>query len=234
MKLINLLLASSIGLFQGTAYAEAAPLPDLFTTLSESQSIGDSTSLGIDPGQLFLTQDAVVTVYFLGEGAGYKNSLGWYDATTDPTVAANRNIIWRNASGNGRGLAGGGDLAVGDSVSLGELPADTELGFFLIANGYNNPNNPIYYTEGEYNGDGIEHVIAGATGEDGLLALGFEDLWGGGDQDYNDLMIAIDIGLDNVIEVVAAAPEPEVWLLILIALAIVYTQFPASIRPQCA
>ena len=213
---LKCLLTGALLLLSFNAYAEDEPLPDLFSSLTESQSITDSTSLGIDPGKLFLSEDATVTVYFLGEGAGYKNSFGWYDASTDPTISQNRNIIWENASGTGPGLQGGGQLAVGDSVSLGELPAGTELGFFITANGYYNPNNPTFYTEIGSNPDGIEHVIAGATGEDGLLALGFEDLLGGGDRDYNDLMIAIDIGLENVIQVVAAAPEPEIWLLIIL------------------
>lgn len=220
LNLKHLLLISSLTLLSATASAvvDEPAMPDLFSSLTESQSISASTSLGIDPGKLFLSENAIVTVYFLGEGAGYKNSFGWYDATLDPTIAENRNIIWSNASGTAAGLGGGGDLAVGDSVSLGELSAGTELGFFLIANGYNNPNGDIFYTETTFNSDGIDHVIAGATGADGLLALGFEDLLGGGDQDYNDLMIAIDIGIENVVQVVAAAPEPAVWALIIVGL----------------
>ena len=65
------------------------------------------------------------------------------------------------------------------------------------------------------------NVIAGATGEDGLLALGFEDLFGGGDLDFNDLMIAIDIGVDNVMQVVAAAPEPEVWAMLALGMGLI-------------
>lgn len=226
------LLASGLCLLAFTSHAEEEqqPLPDLFQSLTESQSISDSTTLGIDPANLFLSEDATVTVYFLGEGAGYKNSFGWYDASTDPTIETNRNMIWRNASGTGPGLAGGGNLDLGDSVVLGELPAGTELGFFVTANGYRNPNNPTFFTDISKNPDGIEHVIAGATGEDGLLALGFEDLWGGGDRDYNDLMIAIDIGLENVVQVVAAAPEPEVWMLIIVSSLIILMQLK-SLRP---
>ena len=218
MKTLGIAACLTLLIYTPFSSSSGTSMEDVFATLNESESISESTVLGVDANDLFLSQDALVTVYFVGEGAGYKNSFGWYDAATDPTLAENRNLIWGNASGSGDGLSGGGSLDVGDSSSLGTISAGTQIGFYLTANGYNYPNNPTYYSDVNYNGDGIEHVIAGVTGADGLLALGFEDLWGGGDEDYNDLMIAVDIGFENVAQIVAAAPEPELWLLLLLGI----------------
>lgn len=43
------------------------------------------------------------------------------------------------------------------------------------------------------NADGINHAISGLGGTDGQLVIGFEDLAGGGDSDYEDLVVAVDI-----------------------------------------
>jgi len=199
--------------------ASLAAVTDIFPDLAETQSITDSTTVGIDPSALTLTADATVTVYFISEGAGYQNSFGWYDASTDPTSADNRNTVWANASGTGEGLAGGGSLDSGTAVEIGTFEAGTELGFFLVANGNQNPDGYIYTTDANYNPDGLAHLFAGLLPEEGLLAIGFEDLYGGGDNDFNDLIIAIDIGVENALAIAAAAPEPEVILLLILGLA---------------
>jgi hypothetical protein len=217
---------------QGTM-AAVTEISDIFPVLAEYQSIPDSTRLGIDPAKLTLSHDAVVTVYFISEGAGYKNTFGWYNAAEDPTDYDNRNLIWANASGTGDGLAGGGDLDVGSSFTLGKLPAGTQLGFYLSANGYytqqaldaatsetvqqvyeDRLTQRTYYTNDALNPDGISHVVAGLLPDRGLLAIGWEDLYGGGDRDYNDLIVAIDIGVDNAKEIAAGAPEPAEWALL--------------------
>ena len=42
------------------------------------------------------------------------------------------------------------------------------------------------------NADGIDHAVSGLGG-DGQLVIGFEDLPGGGDRDYQDLVVAVNI-----------------------------------------
>jgi hypothetical protein len=41
--------------------------------------------------------------------------------------------------------------------------------------------------------------------------LSFEDLWGGGDKDINDTIIALDVGKATV-KALLATPEPAMWL----------------------
>jgi hypothetical protein len=73
-------LAGTIG---ALSFAFAAPsqavmqdVSEVFPMLAERDSVLDSTKLGIDPSKLSLSFDTNVSVYFISEGAGYKNSVG--------------------------------------------------------------------------------------------------------------------------------------------------------------
>ncbi|MBW4485063.1 MAG: choice-of-anchor I family protein [Tildeniella torsiva UHER 1998/13D] len=62
---------------------------------------------------------------------------------------------------------------------------------FLIANGnLDNFNaNEVYFTFGAANADGVEHIRV----TDG--AIGFEDLFGGGDNDFNDIVVEVAVSV---------------------------------------
>jgi Ca2+-binding RTX toxin-like protein len=47
------------------------------------------------------------------------------------------------------------------------------------------------------NGDGISHAVASVDVASGTVTLGFEDLRGGGDRDFDDSVLRIDIGVTN-------------------------------------
>jgi len=103
-------------------------------------------------------------------------------------------------------------LNVGDWVNIGSLPAGTKLDFQLVPNDinggiYENGVKGIFSLDQDLNPDGLQHAIAYYYKD--YLVLGFEDLWGGGDQDYNDTVFAIDIGKANA-RAVANVPEPSV------------------------
>jgi len=64
------------------------------------------------------------------------------------------------------------------------------------------------------NPDGFNHVVARANSVSGELLVGFEDLYKGGDKDYDDTVIKIDIGRENVVALLpernpAAQPKPD-------------------------
>ena len=67
----------------------------------------------------------------------------------------------------------------------------------------------VYSTDASLNPDGINHVVSFAylAKDSPYLILGFEDLLGGGDRDFNDLLFAVDVGAINI-GVLTAAPEP--------------------------
>ncbi len=209
-----------LGLYSQTSHSNLISYQNIFSQLSESENILDIIPTGVDPNVLTLNETYNVNVHFVSEGAGYKNSLGWYiEGRENPRLSENRTIIWENASGTGNvGYTGGGDLSIGDNISLGLIEEGTTLGFFLTANGYyTGPSGHTFFTNSIYNPDSLDHVISSVLPDLGLIALGFEDIYGGGDNDYNDLIIAIDVGTTNAQHLinynVSAVPAPAtIWL----------------------
>ncbi|OIO59909.1 MAG: hypothetical protein AUJ55_02920 [Proteobacteria bacterium CG1_02_64_396] len=195
------------------SHAVAVITPDLVPLVEEGIAVADPLAFGFDAANITLTYDTVVSVIFVSEGAGYRSTFGWYDASLDPTLPTNRNVIWNNAS-----MAGsGGSLNTGDTVTLGSFAAGSAIGFFLTADGFSNASAPTYYTNTPYNPDGgVIHTVSSLLPIEGLVALGFEDLWGGGDRDYNDVVVAIDLGPTNVASL-PGIPENDTWILLLSA-----------------
>lgn len=48
------------------------------------------------------------------------------------------------------------------------------------------------------NGDRFTHILGQTQLADGSVKIGFEDLWGGGDKDYDDSVFTIKLGVENV------------------------------------
>ena len=196
--------------------------------LNETQSLNDVSGVSLDPAKLYLNTVADVQVYFLGEGAGYHNTLGF---TTDGIglEGTNPELIFPDASSYDSWYTEGNTtqgyrsesypLLPGDYVDLGTMDAATQLDFFLIANGANGGRD-VYTAHDQYNPDGIQHVVSYALEGSPYLIIGFEDLYGGGDQDYNDLVFAVDIGYRNVQTL--ANPEPATWMTLGLVLGLIF------------
>src|SRR3989344_885931 len=73
----------------------------------------------------------------------------------------------------------------GTTITVGPYPIGTELIFALV----NEPGNTFYSGSWSGNGDGVAHVSA--TPEGGSWYMNFEDLYGGGDRDYNDMVMKV-------------------------------------------
>ncbi|GAA6624114.1 DUF4114 domain-containing protein [Scytonema sp. NUACC26] len=76
----------------------------------------------------------------------------------------------------------------------------------------NNGVEGVWSLNQALNPDGLQHVMAYYYKD--FLVFGFEDLWGGGDKDYNDTVFAIDIGKKNA-RSVANVPEPSTAVAVL-------------------
>ena len=195
------------------------------TNLSERQALSDISGVALDPNALLLDTEASVRVYFVSEGAGYRNTLGYTSEDVVTGDTSSQLLIFPDASSHNRYFSDGVDisnnsvpLAPGDFVDLGTYPQDTLIDFFLIANGANRGSN-TYTANAATNPDGIQHVVAYAVPGGPYLLIGFEDLYGGGDMDYNDIVFAVDIGESNVQNLAAiAAPEPSTWTLMAVTL----------------
>lgn len=189
--------------------------------LSESQSLKDIAAVSLDPEALKLRNDSEVRIYFLSEGAGYRNTLGYTVDGADGKVNSDPSLIFPDASSMNQYYEDGGDvpsyarnnstpLVPGDFVDLGVYEASSLLDFFLISNGANGWTD-VYTADEETNPDLMQHVVAFALEGSPYLLIGFEDLYGGGDMDYNDLVFAVDIGATNVSYL--ANPEPAFCLM---------------------
>lgn len=186
--------------------------------LGESKKLDDSGLL-LDPSKLKLKTDSDVRVYFVGEGAGYANTLGFTTDGSGSAESKTAKLIFPNASSTVSSYDPKSEvkrtekepLLPGDFADLGKHKGGTALDFFLIANGANGGKN-AYSTQKSVNPDGINHVIsfAYAMKDSPYLVLGFEDLFGGGDRDFNDLLFVVDIGSINVADL-TATPEPATF-----------------------
>lgn len=195
-------------------------LPDLQsavnTTLTESQPLGNVSSIALNPNDLLLTEASDVRVYFIGEGAGYRNTFGVYTGDSSNQLTGDASLIFPDASTSSYYTDPVGNdfrsrrtpVAQGDFVDLGTFEADTQLNMFLVANGANG-GTTTYFNDMSFNPDGIEHFVALATPDSPYLLVGVEDLLGGGDEDYNDIVVAIDVGVRNAQQLISkAAPLP--------------------------
>ncbi len=176
----------------------------------------------LDPKKLVLANTENVRAYFVYEGAGFVNTLG-VNTTGNGVSQGNPQLIFPAIRSSTSAFASApagtrtaqDPLLPGDFVNLGVMQAGTKLDFFLIANGANG-GNTVWNTSG-INPDGINHVAALSERMFAIpnmnspyLYISFEDLWGGGDHDYNDAIIAVNVGAATINRLVAT-PEPATW-----------------------
>jgi hypothetical protein len=190
----------------------------LNTQLGERFAVNDSAML-LDPSQLRLQTTSDVRVYFVGEGAAYNNTLG-INTSGGGVASGDPQLIFPNASSSVSTYnpasvvqrTGSSPLLPGDFVNLGQMAGGTLLNFFLIANGASG-GHTVYSTDQSVNPDGVNHVVSFAYAAPGssFLIIGFEDLLGGGDRDFNDLLFAVDIGAANI-AALTGTPEPALCL----------------------
>ena len=126
--------------------------------LPEASAV-DASFLNTDyDAYLTLNQDANVSITFLDEGAGYRNSLGWFTFSGNTFNNLSRGDIDNDDSGtvsltelnavegvttgwlfpNISESGGGGSLLAGDTVPVGDglLPSGTSISFLLAQNAW--------------------------------------------------------------------------------------------------
>ena len=150
-----------------------------------------------------LQSEADVWITFVHEGAGWKNTLGYYtyDINNPPATVediTNHHIIFPNVSFNGSG----GNLQSGDKIHLGRFSANTGIGWFLIPNAWDPGSATVIdkpqvkYSVKSFNDftdtDYAQHVILLKDNVRELLLLGFEDTTRpSGDNDFNDAIFYV-------------------------------------------
>ncbi|HEX7379017.1 MAG TPA: DUF4114 domain-containing protein [Pirellulales bacterium] len=164
----------------------------------------------LDPTRLYFLFDYAPRIYYIYEGACYNNALGVTIATVSaptnkPTTGTSytvfpfvhASIAPVCASGSGK-RSSSEPLLAGDFVQLPTVKAGQQLAFFIMANmnGNSSPAN-VFYNGNSNNPDSFQHLICFFPDNSQYLIIGFEDMYGGGDCDCNDLMFVVDIGPNN-------------------------------------
>jgi hypothetical protein len=172
---------------------------------------------------LSLNYDHEVKVHFLSEGAWYRNQLGVSSTGTtqlSETVLFDDIVCVTDSCSTFKGYRNsGGDptdlpLTAGDFVSLNTVQAGTTLDFFLNSDGYDRSNPRQLHLDASQNPGARQQVMA--YHQSGYLVLAFEDVvidWGGSDEDFNDVVFALDIGEDNLNHIIRTEQVPEPTLL---------------------
>ncbi len=192
-------------------------LDDINLSLPERKPVPTYNSHYLANGNetnVVMAQTGEVIVTFVHEGAGWKNTLGYYtyDTASPPATSADIDtihIIYPNSSY----LYGGGGLRSGNRVNLGSFTAGTGIGWVLIARGWNRGvTSGIYrvYSEPDFNPETNpslrQHNVMLRDPNRNLILMGFEDInreWGSCDNDFNDAIFYIKtdpvtaLGTDN-------------------------------------
>ncbi|MGL4770417.1 MAG: LruC domain-containing protein [Plesiomonas shigelloides] len=178
-------------------------LPEGIRVKPEFIASDDYTKIELDPDFKGI---ATVKLRFLREGAGYRNSLGYfiYDVNNPPKTSAdieNHVIVFPNAS-----LPPDGEMVTGDTVALKgvELTANQGIGLFVVPNGWGwggsygkVTNSPTYqgpfYNLSQLNTEAAAdlkfHNVVLFNQPGKSLIIGFEDIFRtGGDHDFNDVI----------------------------------------------
>ena len=150
-----------------------------------------------------ITQQADVWMTFIHEGAGNRNSIGYYayNKNNPPQTVGditNIKIVFPNFSYRNSG----GGMVSGDKVYLGSFGPDTIIGFVLLSNAFDitsssvgNGSNQFYSISGlnpETNPSLQKHNVALWDYPTQKLIIGFEDLnRNGGDNDFNDAIFSV-------------------------------------------
>lgn len=200
------------GLIAASATASAVPTLQTITGNPGFAGITDTGAQSVSLNDTDGTSDSAVASMLL-ENADYESAFGIYGFTTDsfgnatvtstlevfdgadePGVFTTKSIFfnlltgtaWIDGIGGTSGVLDGSDT----SASIGGT-----FGFYLktpVQAPSNEPNKFTYYTHTNLNHDGLDHAAIFSTQSfNGGVIVAWEDIYGGGDSDYNDMVIGV-------------------------------------------
>ena len=209
----------NIGKPTNLIYARGEYSSDFFARINNAlpESELNEAFITDDAGStIHLTEEAEVFITFIHEGAGYRNSFGYfvYDPDNPPTSheEVSEVIVFPNLSYP--------HLTNGHRLSIGTFPADTHIGFFIAANGFwfntgvKPFKAPYYYSLQDLNPESDpnlrQHTVLLYDEEVSEVIIGFEDLprtWG--DNDFNDAVFSVKTTPESAISSANLVTMPE-------------------------
>jgi hypothetical protein len=187
---------------------ELPGLQDLMeVNLGSKLNLAQAQQISLDPTRLIIEESTDLRVYFIGEDTGFEHSLG-IKISNDGAVTQ-EGFIFRDGRIAQNNQA---ELSAGDFNDVGFVEGGSRIDFQLLSNGGTGGQTTLY-SDADHNADGLPHLVAFASYDSPYLLLSFEDRNGGGDMDYNDFFFAVEIGIENVEQIIIYNPEPSVLLL---------------------
>jgi hypothetical protein len=169
----------------------------------------------LDPTRLYFLFDYAPRCYWIYGYAGYVDGFGVTVATvsaptssplTGTSYTCMPDVHWNGYNTRTTTYP----VAQGDFVQLPTVKAGQQLGFFIYSNENSSGNaGNIFYNGASNNADGFQHMIAFFPSNSQYIIIGFEDMYGGGDKDCNDVMFVVDIGPNNAAALANAATLPK-------------------------
>lgn len=173
--------------------------------------------------ELHLKAATDVYISFLHEGAGWKNSFGYYtyDENTPPQSLDDvelHTIVFPNTSFKNSG----GGMASGNKVNLGNFEAGTVIGWFLVAKGWSEKqlthgSYKVYssaHLNPEQDASLQQHFVTFLDEESGKYIVGVEDIRrdrNSCDNDFNDLVVYATVSNPDAVKTGGVAvTEPVV------------------------
>lgn len=182
---------------------ERAPVP---AYNPEYLATGNSTDIKI-------TAPADVWLTFVHEGAGYKNTLGYYvyNTTNPPATAQDIDSIFF-VFPNGSYAGSGGGMYSGNKVHLGAFGSNTSIGWVLVQNAWGSNGVDVtkqrFYSNPDFNPENSasnrQHNVQLFDNTRDLVLIGFEDLNRdyNSDDDFNDLIFYVSANPIAAIETI--------------------------------
>lgn len=138
---------------------------------------------------IYVASDGPVTLNYLGFEAAYTNTLWLHSPVYTGPIFVNKGPL---------------GTPVGTVFDLGIFPSRTPLVFSIFVH---NTGHTFFSGAAASNPDGVGHAWIDSLTPT-LINVGFEDLWNGGDKDYNDLRF-------SVANVTTSISEPSALALVL-------------------
>jgi hypothetical protein len=184
------------------------------SSLKEGVAYAAANNNQLDPRRLYFFSAYAPRIYFISNGGWYTDALG---VTIGPATAPSSQapqgtnyVVFPNANSNysnncptkqvGNTRTTAVPLLTGDFVQLPMVQAGQQLSLVFFSNLDSNGNVPSGYTFYNYpqaNADGYQHMVGFFPNSSQYIIVGFEDEYGGGDGDFNDVIVVIDVGSTN-------------------------------------